>query len=78
VDAQRRFLRFATGSDRAPPGGLGALKVTVQRTAEPADRLPTAHTCFNYIVLPDYKSKDQLRSKLAKAIELGGEGFGLV
>jgi ubiquitin-protein ligase E3 A len=54
-DAQRRrLLFFVTGSDRAPVKGLGALALTVSRNGPDSPRLPTAHTCFNYLLLPEY------------------------
>jgi hypothetical protein len=41
------------------------------------DKLPTSHTCFNQLVIPEYSSKDILRKKLLTAIE-NSEGFGMV
>jgi len=38
--------------------------------------LPTSHTCFNQLDLPEYKSKEILREKLFLAITEGKEGFG--
>ena len=38
--------------------------------------LPEAHTCFNQLVLPDYKDKELLKKKLTIAIS-NAEGFGL-
>jgi len=38
--------------------------------------LPEAHTCFNQLVLPDYKKKELLQEKLTIAIS-NAEGFGL-
>jgi hypothetical protein len=32
--------------------------------------------CFNYLLLPDYSSKEKLRSRLLTAIE-NSQGFGL-
>ena len=40
-------------------------------------KLPAAHTCYNILDLPVYKSKEVLRQKLFLAIE-HGTGFGLV
>lgn len=40
-------------------------------------KLPAAHTCFNVLDLPVYKSKEVLHQKLLLAIE-HGTGFGLV
>jgi len=39
-------------------------------------RLPMAHTCFNQLVLPHYKSREVLKEKLMIAIE-NAEGFGI-
>ena len=40
-------------------------------------RLPTSHTCFNVLLLPDYSSKDKLRERLVKAIT-NCKGFGML
>jgi hypothetical protein len=40
------------------------------------ESLPTAHTCFNQLDLPDYGSEDMLRDKLLLAIREGSVGFG--
>lgn len=76
LDLRRKFLSFVTGSDRAPIGGLGNLGLVVQRHGGDSDRLPTSHTCFNVLLLPDYSSRAKLRSLLLKAIQ-NSEGFGL-
>lgn len=39
-------------------------------------RLPTAHTCFNVLLLPEYSSQQKLKEKLLKAIQYA-HGFGL-
>lgn len=76
-DAERvKFLKFATGTDRAPLGGLGSIKLVIQRGAD-IHRLPVSHTCFNTFVLPDYKSKDIMKHNLYLAID-NTEGFGFV
>ena len=47
-----------------------------EQTHIDAARLPTAHTCFNQIVLPtSYASAAQLREKLLLAVTEGGGGF---
>ncbi|CAF0852396.1 unnamed protein product [Rotaria sordida] len=76
-EQKRKFLRFTTGSDRAPIGGLARLKLIISRNGPDTDRLPTAHTCFNAFLLPDYSSIDKLREKLLIAIN-NAEGFGLL
>lgn len=39
--------------------------------------LPTAHTCFNQLCLPDYDSYEQLVHALLWAINEGNEGFAM-
>lgn len=70
------FLKFATGTDRAPVGGLGNLQIVIQRGAD-YNRLPVSHTCFNVFTLPDYRSKKQLLDNVLLAIQ-HTEGFGIV
>jgi hypothetical protein len=76
LDAKRRLLDFTTGSDRAPVGGLGALALTLQRAGPDSDRLPTSHTCFNTLLLPDYATRERLQERLLTAID-NARGFGL-
>ena len=57
-------------------GGLGHLKLIIQRSGGDTDRLPSAHTCFNVLLLPEYSSQDKLRQRLLLAIE-NAQGFGL-
>jgi len=47
---------FCTGTDRVPIGGLKSLNFTIQRHMN-LKNLPTAHTCFNVLLLPDYDNK---------------------
>ena len=80
-DLQKKFLLFTTGSDRVPVGGMGEMSLKITRmTVDGRKRrgspLPEAHTCFNQLVLPDYKDKDVLKKKLTIAIS-NAEGFGL-
>uniref|UniRef100_A0A1B6GCP1 Ubiquitin-protein ligase E3A n=1 Tax=Cuerna arida TaxID=1464854 RepID=A0A1B6GCP1_9HEMI len=74
---QRKLLQFATGSDRVPVGGLSKLKLIVARNGPDSDRLPTAHTCFNVLLLPEYENKDKLHDRLIKAISYS-KGFGML
>eukprot|EP00924_Labyrinthula_sp_SR-Ha-C_P000970 augustus_masked-scaffold_7-processed-gene-9.56-mRNA-1 protein AED:0.41 eAED:0.41 QI:0/-1/0/1/-1/1/1/0/1148 len=70
------FLRFCTGSSRAPVGGLKNVKFKVQRAGPDSKHLPTAYTCFNTLMLPDYSSAKKMKKLLLLAIE-NSEGFGL-
>ena len=53
-EEKKKFLTFATGSDRAPVGGLKNMKFVISRNGPNSDHLITAHTCFNHVLLPDY------------------------
>lgn len=61
---------------RAPVGGLSNLELMIQRAGPDSEALPTAHTCFNYFLLPEYSDREKLRKKLLTAIN-NAEGFGL-
>ena len=60
-DEKKLFLAFSTGSDRAPIDGLKAMKFYIGRMGEDSERLPSAHTCFNHLQIPEYSSKEKLR-----------------
>eukprot|EP01026_Neomeris_dumetosa_P019794 TRINITY_DN179_c0_g2_i1.p1 TRINITY_DN179_c0_g2~~TRINITY_DN179_c0_g2_i1.p1 ORF type:complete len:402 (-),score=49.50 TRINITY_DN179_c0_g2_i1:226-1260(-) len=76
LSQKKKFLAFCTGSDRAPVGGLGTMQFIVQRGGPDTEKLPTAHTCFNVMLLPEYQSREKMKTKLLTAIE-NAEGFGL-
>ncbi len=76
LEDKQRLLLFATGSSRSPIGGLGKLGLKLQRAGPDSDHLPTAHTCFNTLLLPEYSSPEKLKDRLTKAIS-ECEGFGL-
>jgi len=74
-----RLLQFTTGSSQVPPGGFKELEPKFQINSHPdKDVLPTAHTCFNMLCLPDYSSKNELQRLLFLALNEGSEGFGLI
>ena len=76
ADQRRMLLTFITGSGRAPIGGLANQSILIQRAGPDSDQLPTAHTCFNTLLLPEYASKFKLQEKLRIAL-LNAQGFGL-
>jgi hypothetical protein len=67
---------FTTGCDRAPVGGLGQLPLIIQRSGPDSDRLPTSHTCFHILLLPEYDSEAKMKNRILTAID-NAEGFGL-
>jgi len=74
---KRLLLKFATGSDRAPINGLESLPFVISRGGPDSEQLPTSHTCFNHLLLPDYITYEKLEQKLRLAIHQS-EGFGLL
>ena len=77
------FLQFVTGTSKVPLDGFenlqgmrGTQKFNIHRAYGDAHALPSAHTCFNQLDLPDYGSHEELRDKLLMAIKEGSEGFG--
>jgi len=76
-DQKKKFLKFATGSDRVPIKGLGNLQFVITKAGPDSERLPSAHTCFNHLLLPEYSSKEKLKAKLEYAME-NDRGFGMI
>ncbi|XP_032598724.1 probable E3 ubiquitin-protein ligase HERC4 isoform X1 [Drosophila grimshawi] len=73
---KKSFLLYLTGSDRIPIQGMKAIKIIIQPT--PDERfLPVAHTCFNLLDLPRYKTRERLKYKLQQAIQQT-QGFSLI
>jgi len=67
------FVQFFSGTSKVPLEGFKALKgmngtqkFSIHK-AYNTNSLPTSHTCFNQLDLPDYPSKDILRQKLTYA-----------
>ncbi len=61
----------------APIRGLGELRLVFSKQGPDSDQLPTSHTCFNHMLIPDYASKDKLRRMLRLALQ-NSKGFGLI
>lgn len=82
-EGQALLLQFVTGTSKVPLDGFKALqgnngpqKFQIHKFFGGADRLPSAHTCFNQLDLPEYESKEQLKERLLTAIHEGKEGYG--
>ncbi|KAI9478074.1 MAG: hypothetical protein EXX96DRAFT_619024 [Benjaminiella poitrasii] len=76
-EEKKKLLFFATGSDRAPIGGLSKLQFVIAKNGGDSDRLPTSHTCYNVLLLCEYSSKEKLRERLLTSIS-NAEGFGMI
>ncbi|MBN3297180.1 HERC3 ligase, partial [Amia calva] len=77
LDKKKQFLLFLTGSDRIPIYGMESLRLVIQSISAEEHYLPVAHTCYNLLDMPCYKTKEILRKRLTQAIEQY-EGFSLV
>ncbi|CAD5316819.1 unnamed protein product [Arabidopsis thaliana] len=78
-----RFLQFVTGTSKVPLEGFKALqgisgpqRLQIHKAYGSPERLPSAHTCFNQLDLPEYQSKEQVQERLLLAIHEANEGFG--
>eukprot|EP00633_Aureoumbra_lagunensis_P010062 CAMPEP_0197314796 /NCGR_PEP_ID=MMETSP0891-20130614/35278_1 /TAXON_ID=44058 ORGANISM="Aureoumbra lagunensis, Strain CCMP1510" /NCGR_SAMPLE_ID=MMETSP0891 /ASSEMBLY_ACC=CAM_ASM_000534 /LENGTH=693 /DNA_ID=CAMNT_0042803413 /DNA_START=42 /DNA_END=2123 /DNA_ORIENTATION=+ len=78
-----RLCQFTTGSSQLPPMGFKALTgddgrycpFTLASLPRALGLWPRAHTCFNRLDLPLYKSYDELHSYLSLTIRLEVVGF---
>ncbi|KAI1758954.1 HECT-domain-containing protein [Hypoxylon sp. FL1150] len=80
-EQKSRLLQFTTGTSRIPVNGFkdlqgsdGPRRFTIEKAGEMGN-LPKAHTCFNRLDLPPYKSLEALQNKLTTAVE-ETMGFG--
>jgi E3 ubiquitin-protein ligase HUWE1 len=62
-----QLLHFCTGSTQVPLAGYAGL-ITISHGMNDPERFPTAHTCFNQLVLPPYETEDQFGEKLLTAV----------
>lgn len=84
-DHQKLFIKFVTGNQMLPIGGLTAMrpKLTVAlRTPlapkqSPDVTLPSVMTCVNYLKLPAYSSKSIMKKQIYTAIENCQNSFNL-
>ncbi|KAF2229264.1 hypothetical protein EV356DRAFT_580953 [Viridothelium virens] len=82
-EERAKLLQFVTGTSKVPLNGFkelegmnGFSKFNIHRDFGKADRLPTSHTCFNQLDLPEYESYEDLRKQLYTAFTAGSEYFG--
>ncbi|KAL2016390.1 hypothetical protein VTK56DRAFT_3812 [Thermocarpiscus australiensis] len=80
-EQKSRLLQFTTGTSRIPVNGFkdlqgsdGPRRFTIEKAGD-ITNLPKAHTCFNRLDLPPYKTLEQLQQKLTIAVE-ETMGFG--
>ena len=76
LEEKKAFLVFCTGSDRVPLDGLKSLNFVIQKHAN-SDHLPTAHTCFNVLLLPEYETQEKVKKNIDFILK-NNQGFGLI
>ncbi|KAJ3416767.1 hypothetical protein HDV05_000141 [Chytridiales sp. JEL 0842] len=82
-EERAKIIQFVTGTSRVPLEGFKALegshgvqKFNIHKEFSTSDnRLPSAHTCFNQLDLPEYSSYEILRNNLLLAVSECGTGF---
>jgi E3 ubiquitin-protein ligase HUWE1 len=69
------LVMFITGTSKVPVQGFAALqgmhgpqKFQIHRTSGDKGRLPLAHTCFNWLDLPEYESFEVISELLLRAV----------
>lgn len=66
-DSQKKFLlKFVTGTDRAPLGGLEKVKIILQKVE--ADQKISSKLSFSILYLPCYQSINEMRDQLKRVI----------
>ncbi|KAL0258942.1 E3 ubiquitin-protein ligase tom1 [Diplodia seriata] len=82
-EERAKLLQFVTGTSKVPLNGFkelegmnGFSRFNIHRDYGSKDRLPSSHTCFNQLDLPEYETYEALRQQLHTAITAGSEYFG--
>jgi E3 ubiquitin-protein ligase HUWE1 len=82
-EERAKLLQFVTGTSKVPLNGFkelegmnGVSRFNIHRDYGNKDRLPSSHTCFNQLDLPEYDSYETLRQRLYIAMTTGSEYFG--
>ena len=82
-EGRARLLQFVTGTGKVPLNGFkelegmnGFTRFSIHKDYGTRDRLPSSHTCFNQLDLPEYENYEALRRALYTAMTTGNEYFG--
>ncbi|CAO3590031.1 unnamed protein product [Absidia cylindrospora] len=82
-EKKSRLLQFTTGTSRIPINGFkdlhgsdGPRQFTIEKSSDLGGGLPQAHTCFNRIDMPIYRTYDVFVAKLSLAVEESLNYFG--
>ncbi|TKA65871.1 hypothetical protein B0A55_12341, partial [Friedmanniomyces simplex] len=82
-EEKAKLLQFVTGTSKVPLNGFkelegmnGFAKFNIHRDFSSKEKLPSSHTCFNQLDLPEYETYEHLRQQMYTAITAGSEYFG--
>ncbi|KAK5120192.1 hypothetical protein LTR85_006398 [Meristemomyces frigidus] len=82
-EEKAKLLQFVTGTSKVPLNGFkelegmnGFARFNIHRDYSSNQKLPSSHTCFNQLDLPEYESYEHLRQQMYTAITAGSEYFG--
>jgi len=82
-EERAKLLQFVTGTSKVPLNGFrelegmnGFSRFNIHRDYGSKDRMPSSHTCFNQLDLPEYETYEALRQQLYTAMTAGSEYFG--
>lgn len=73
-DERRQFLKFVTNMEQLPVGGFKHVnpKITIRPNLAPGMHLlPRVYLCQNLLMLPTYRSAQEMRERLLTAIQYG-------
>jgi hypothetical protein len=83
-EQKAKLLQFVTGTSGVPIQGFAYLQGndgSIRHFTIHGDKnvkvFPRAHTCFNRIDMPIYKSKQELQKYLTMAVSMESSGFGI-
>lgn len=83
-EQKAKLLQFVTGTSGVPIQGFAYLQGndgSIRKFTIHGDRnvkvFPRAHTCFNRIDMPIYKTKAEMQKWLTMAISMESTGFGI-
>ena len=69
-DVREDVMRFVTGTTKVPLDGFDPAFTITKAEGADENTLPTSHTCFNQLVLPEYQTEEKLIDKYLKSGEL--------
>ncbi|KAK4552797.1 E3 ubiquitin-protein ligase tom1 [Recurvomyces mirabilis] len=82
-EEKAKLLQFVTGTSKVPLNGFkelegmnGFARFNIHRDYSSNQKLPSSHTCFNQLDLPEYETYEHMRQQMYTAITAGSEYFG--